>query len=120
MIEQAGEIWIVLDALDECRTRAGSETQGLLKWIAAFFNSNKRNVHLLVTSRPEQDISSGLSEIAPEWEAVVPIQSDLVKDDIETYVRAKVRYGDGLKRWRYRPDVQDKIESRLITKANGM
>jgi Cdc6-like AAA superfamily ATPase len=120
MIEQAGDIWIVLDALDECRTRAGSETQGLLKWIAAFFNSNKRNVHLLVTSRPEPDISSGLSEIAPEWEAVVPIQSDLVKDDVETYVRAKVRYGDGLKRWRYRPDVQDKIESCLITKANGM
>jgi Cdc6-like AAA superfamily ATPase len=120
MIEQAGEVWVVLDALDECRTRAGSETQGLLKWIAAFLNSNQRNVHLLITSRPEQDISSGLSEIAPEGKAMVPIQSDLVKDDIETYVNAKVRYGDGLKRWRNRPDVQDEIVSRLITKANGM
>jgi hypothetical protein len=120
MIEQAGEVWVVLDALDECRTRAGSETQGLLKWIAAFLNCNQNNVHLLVTSRPEQDIFSRLNEIAPEGEAIVPIQSDLVKDDIETYVKAKVRHGDGLKRWRYRPDVQDKIESRLIQKANGM
>jgi hypothetical protein len=120
MIEQAGEVWIVLDALDECRTRAGSETQGLLKWIAGFLNSNQRNVHLLITSRPEQDISSGLNEIVPEGEAMVPIQSDLVKDDIETYVNATVRHGDGLKRWRYRPDVQDEIVSHLITKANGM
>jgi Cdc6-like AAA superfamily ATPase len=120
MIEQASEVWVVLDALDECRTRAGSETQGLLKWIAAFLNSNQRNVHLLATSRPEQDISSGLSEIAPKGEAMVSIQSDLVRDDIETYVNAKVRHGDGLKRWRNRPDVQDEIVSRLITKANGM
>jgi Cdc6-like AAA superfamily ATPase len=120
MIEQAGEVWVVLDALDECRTRAGSETQGLLKWIAAFLNSNERNVHLLVTSRPEQDISSGLNEIAPKGKAMVPIQSDLVKDASETYVKAKVRHGDGLKRWQGRPDEQNKIESCLIEKANGM
>jgi Cdc6-like AAA superfamily ATPase len=120
MIEQAGEVWIVLDALDECRTRAGSETQGLLKWIAAVLNSSQKNIHLLVTSRPEQDISSGLNDIVLEEKTTVSIQSDLVKSDIETYVKVKVRQGDGLKRWRYRPDVQDKIESHLVKKANGM
>jgi hypothetical protein len=120
MIEQTDEVWVVLDALDECRTRRGSETQGLLTWIRALLNSNQNNVHLLVTSRPEQDISSDLNEIAPEGEGMVLIQSDLIKDDIETYVKVKVKHGDGLKRWRYRPDIQDKIEACLIQKANGM
>jgi hypothetical protein len=33
MINQAQEIYIVLDALDECRTRKGPLSEGLLAWI---------------------------------------------------------------------------------------
>jgi Cdc6-like AAA superfamily ATPase len=120
MIEQVDEVWVVLDALDECRTRAGSETQGLLRWIATFLNSKHNNAHLLVTSGPEQDIVSELNEIAREEKAIISIQSDLVKSDIEAYIEAKIIHGDGLKRWQHRPDVQDKIKSRLVGKANGM
>ena len=56
MIEQVKEVWLVLDALDECSTRRGPSTEGLLSWIREVLNSEQRNVHLLVTSRPEQDI----------------------------------------------------------------
>ena len=119
MIEQVKEVWIVLDALDECRTRRGPPTKGLLSWIRDLLKSEQRNVHLLVTSRPEQDIESGVREFAHN-DDIVPIQSDLITDDIRAYVRTRVREDEGLKRWRSRPDVQKEIETRLMEKANGM
>ena len=119
MIEQAKEVWLVLDALDECRTRRGPPTEGLLSWIREVLNSEQRNVHLLVTSRPEQDIEVGIMEFAHN-DDIVPIQSSLITDDISAYVRTRVRDDNGLKRWRSQPEVQNEIETRLMEKADGM
>jgi len=119
MIEQVKEVWIVLDALDECCTRKGQPTKGLLSWIRDLLNSAQRNVHLLVTSRPEQDIMSVVSEFASK-DDIVHIQSDLVTNDICAYVHTRVRQQEGLKRWRSQPEVQDEIETRLMEKADGM
>ncbi|KAF2178926.1 purine and uridine phosphorylase [Zopfia rhizophila CBS 207.26] len=119
MIDQVKEVCVVLDALDECRTRKGPPTEGLLSWERDLLDSEQRNVHLLVTSRPEQDIKMGLSNLAHSGD-VVPIQDNLISDDIRRYVRTRVREGDDLKRWRSYPDVQDEIETQLMQKANGM
>jgi hypothetical protein len=119
MIEQVKEVWIVLDALDECRTRKGPPTEGLLSWIRDLRSSEQRNVHLLVTSRPEQDIESGIMAFASN-DDIVPIQSSLIIDDIRAYVHTRVREDNGLKRWRSQPKVQNEIESRLTEKADGM
>jgi Cdc6-like AAA superfamily ATPase len=119
MIEQAKDVSIVLDALDECSTRKGRPTEGLLSWIRDLLNSERISVHLLVTSRPEQDIQSGLNDLVNE-ESKIDIQSNLVTDDISAYIRARVRHGEGLKRWQNHPDVQKKIEEKLIQGANGM
>jgi Cdc6-like AAA superfamily ATPase len=119
MIEQVKDVWIVLDALDECSTRKGRPTEGLLSWIRDLVNSEQINIHLLVTSRPEEDIQSGLDDLVNEG-SKISIQSNLVTDDISAYIRARVRDGEGLKRWQNRPDVQEKIEEKLIQGANGM
>ena len=119
IIEQVKEVWIVLDALDECRTRKGPPPEGLLSWIRDLLSSEQRNVHLLVTSRPEQDIMSIVSEFAHNGD-IVPIQSDLITDDIRAYVRTRVRQREGLKRWQSQLEVQDEIETRLMKRANGM
>lgn len=116
-IEQIKEIWLVLDALDEC---SKEERGKLLSWIKEILaNSERGNVHLLVTSRQEKDIESGILEFT-DTDHMVPIQSDLVTDDIRAYVRWRVREGDGLKRWRLRPEVQNEIETVLGENANGM
>jgi hypothetical protein len=120
MISQAQEIYIVLDALDECRTRKGPLSEGLLTWIESLQDLKQRNVHLLVTSRPEHDIESVLRKLAQSDEDIVPIQSDLIEDDIRSYVHTRVRTGDRLKRWRSRPDVLDEIQRVLMEKAQGM
>ena len=119
MIRLVDEVWIVLDALDECCTRRGTPTEGLLSWITDLRNSGQRNVHLLVTSRPEQDIEAEVRKWARD-EDITPIQSSLITDDIRGYVRTRVRDDKALERWRSRPDVQDEIETRLMEKAGGM
>ncbi|SCV35431.1 related to ankyrin [Fusarium fujikuroi] len=119
MIQQAGEVWIVVDALDECRTRKGFPTGGLLSWLKTLLDTQQLNVHLLVTSRPEQDIESAITG----WDRiqdVVPIQSKLTMDDIRTYVHTRVRQHPGLARWQQQPKVQGEIEAALIEKADGM
>ncbi|KAI3326599.1 purine and uridine phosphorylase [Xylariaceae sp. AK1471] len=57
MVEEAGEVWIVLDALDECQTSTEHPRQRLLEWIRDLIMS-KINIHLLATSRPEEDIKT--------------------------------------------------------------
>ncbi|TLD09766.1 hypothetical protein PspLS_11579 [Pyricularia sp. CBS 133598] len=62
MAQHIGELWIVLDALDECQTRKGAKNEGLLSWIKDFSNGSRADIHFLLTSRPERDIESALSK----------------------------------------------------------
>jgi hypothetical protein len=119
MIGPLEDVYIVLDALDECSARIGSRTEGLLSWIQDLMGSSERNIHLLVTSRPEHDIQSKLRNLMHE-ENIITIQSSLVSDDIQAYIHTRVRQGDGLKRWREQLEVQEEIEAALTLKANGM
>ena len=72
-----------------------------------------------MTGRPEQDIKSGLSEFVYNGNTV-PIQGDLITNDIRAYVRKRVREDERFKRWQDRSDVRDEMETRLMEKANGM
>jgi hypothetical protein len=119
MVDQVKEVYVVLDALDECHTRKGSNFEGLLSWIEILLQSGQRNLNLLVTSRPEHDIELVLRKMAKN-EDIVPIQSKLIDDDIRSYVHTRVRQGKGLRRWDSRPDVLEEIEVQLMEKANGM
>ncbi|WQF89312.1 Putative NACHT nucleoside triphosphatase, P-loop containing nucleoside triphosphate hydrolase [Colletotrichum destructivum] len=117
MAQQIGEVWIVLDALDECQARTGLRNEGLLHWIESVLNSSQVNAHLLITSRPEHDIKSALERYVDDQ---IILQSDLVAEDIRAYVHGTVRQHEGFKRWRTREEIQNEIESHLIEKANGM
>lgn len=96
MVKQIEEIWIVLDALDECSTRRGPATKGILLWIREILNTEQKNVHLLVTSRPEQDIESEITEFSQK-DNIIAIKSSLISDDIRAYIHARVRENSGLR-----------------------
>nr|XP_036581485.1 pfs domain-containing protein [Colletotrichum truncatum]KAF6789836.1 pfs domain-containing protein [Colletotrichum truncatum] len=117
MVDQTGEIWIVLDALDECQTRNGPENEGLLAWIQNLLQSQQNNIHFMVTSRPEHDIESTLKEFINSH---IPLQSDLMAEDIEAYIRARVTQHKGLERWHKNKEIQDEIQACLMKKAHGM
>jgi ankyrin repeat protein len=119
ILEQIREAWIVIDALDECSTRRGSLNDGVLLWIRDLLSLKQTNIHLLVTSRPEQDILSGFSDLAHS-NNIIHLQSTLIMDDIHAYIRSRVREDAGLSRWRSHLDIQNKIETTLVKKADGM
>lgn len=115
MLNECKEVWIVLDGLDECDTRSQYDANGIMPWLTNMKKSSK-NIHLLVTSRPEQDIKFVIEEWAAPTQ-IISLQSDLVADDIGAYIKTKV---DQMNRWRSRPDIQDLVKNTLKAKADGM
>ncbi|KAJ3497611.1 hypothetical protein NLG97_g1762 [Lecanicillium saksenae] len=97
MLDNCETAWIVLDGLDECETRDQHATDGVMRWI-------------------EQDIKSTIQSWADE-ERIIPLQSNLVADDIGAYIDTAVSQID---RWRKRPDIQESIKTTLKSKADGM
>ncbi|KAI0188487.1 hypothetical protein EV127DRAFT_367996 [Xylaria flabelliformis] len=118
MVQKAGEVCIILDALDECETRNVQQSKDLLSWIESLRNT-ELTIHLLVTSRPEQDIKSAI-ESCTCGQDIINIQSDLIEEDIRSYIQTRVRKHPLLGRWQTRPDVQGEIETALMEKASGM
>jgi Cdc6-like AAA superfamily ATPase len=116
MIHNLKEVWIVLDALDECAPRGE-----LLAWLRSVNQdlSLQVNMHVLVTSRPEQDIGSAIRRYASNGQ-MIAIRDDLLEADIRNYVQTRVREHEGLRRWRGHKEIQDQIETSLLEKANGM
>lgn len=119
MIQQAGEVLIILDVLDECPTRKEHSTGGLLPWIESIRTFQRNDVHIMATSRPEQDIKSAIEKWARKQD-IIQIQSDLVADDIRAYVHTRVMEHEGLSRWQKQPHVQKLIEDTLTDRADGM
>ncbi len=117
MLLAAGNIFVVIDALDEYKARR-DRRHDLLIWIRGLCETLD-NVHLLVTSRPEEDIRSAIQG----WthaEDTIPLSTDRTGRDITEYVRTEVSRSDRLARWRGHPDVQENIERVLSQKAHGV
>lgn len=112
-IQKAGEVWIVLDALDEHEEQ--SRAKGLLPWIKDLRDCTS-NTHILVTSRPEADIKHAVKEWACEKQ-VITLKSDAVNKDIHEYVEAMVTK---MPRWQSRRNIQEEIKDALTKKADGM
>jgi hypothetical protein len=111
MLYNAGTTYVVLDALDECRTR-----EELQSWLAT---PEARGLQLFLTSRREQDIESSISS----WlvaESIVPIQQGPVDNDILAFIHSKMAKDKDLQRWQDTPNVCTKIERELMEKAGGM
>jgi hypothetical protein len=114
MMNNVKKIHIVIDALDECETRAD-----VLLWMEELSGSRYPKFYLLITSREEEEIKSELNRWLHQ-DNFVSIQPNLVSSDICAYVRKRLREDRGLERWRSEPLVQDEIEIELMKKADGM
>jgi adenylylsulfate kinase-like enzyme len=114
MIQEFDEIFVILDALDECKER-----QELLEDINKIARWKIGKSHILATSRREKDIEESLDSLVNDQKKIC-IQSALVNDDIRTYVQKRLQSDQNLKRWRNKPEVQQEIETKLMGKADGM
>ena len=103
-------VYVVLDALDECRDR-----ERLLALVEEITNWKIGKLHLLATSRAERDIAD---HIGPLVTAQINLRSTLVDADIQTHLRERLRNDSKLKRWPVK--VHEQIEAVLMEGAHGM
>jgi hypothetical protein len=114
MVQKCGGAWLALDALDECVSRGE-----LLSWLGNLRNT-EINLHLIAASRPEYDVRDTMELIYDDENQRVAIRGELLEADIRSYVHATIREQKGFGRWKGRSDIQEEIETSLVSKANRM
>lgn len=114
MVLEFPQPYLILDALDECAQR--DELLDILEQIAGW---QLDTMHVLMTSRKEQDIESSLLVIVDPKHAIC-LQSQIVDKDIRKFVHQKLSDDKSLKRWHKSTDIRQEIETTLIQGAHGM
>jgi len=110
ILEAFSDVYIILDALDEC-----AERKDVLKWIKQTTFWRKRKLHLLATSRPEEEIAKHLRLLDPDY---VYIKQDLVSRDIERYIN-NILYDEGsFEQWE--DEMKANIKNTVLEGAKGM
>ena len=110
ILEAFNDVFIILDALDEC-----TERKDLLDWIKEMTSWRKGKLHLLATSRPEEDIAKHLRLLDPDH---VYITQDLITGDVKRYVDHILDGEDGFDRWNN--EIKANIKNKLLDSAEGM
>ena len=114
MMASLEDIYIIIDALDEC-----TEREQLLTGLEEMASWDDVSLHMLTTSRRETDIEEVLKLLSDERNRI-SIQSALVNADIRTYTHDRLQNDRKLRRWLKHPGVQLEIEDTLVEKAAGM
>jgi hypothetical protein len=110
ILESFDDIYIVLDALDEC-----TKGKELLIWIKQMTSWKRSKLHLLATSRPEEDIAKNLRLLDPDY---VDIKQDLITRDVNRYIDYILDSEDAFDRWN--DEIKATIKSKLLESAGGM
>lgn len=114
MIQQYQEVFIILDALDEC-----GEGEKLLQVIENIAGWELDGLHILLTSRKEYHIEKWMKTICKEHNRI-RVQGEEVKKDISTYVSSEIRTNRNLKQWEKYPRLHEEIEERVTENAHEM
>ncbi|KAG4414253.1 hypothetical protein IFR04_012625, partial [Cadophora malorum] len=110
ILNEFGETFIILDALDECKER-----EELLLLLQNLTSWGAGNLHVLATSRRERDIEETLESLTT---SEICLQSALVDNDIRIYLSERLQNDSKLKRWP--ANVRREIEDTLMEGAQGM
>jgi hypothetical protein len=114
VIRGFNQVFVVLDALDECTQRSE-----LMHVLENLIERQLPNMHLLMTSRKERDIEGSLEDYVSA-ENIICLQSDVVDRDIQRYVRQRLSDDKSLIKWRRDAASRQEIETALMRKARGM
>ncbi|CAG8137063.1 unnamed protein product [Penicillium salamii] len=101
-----GEIYLVFDALDECPENEESKERGsLLSRLEGLIERHSTKIHILATSRPEQDIAHKFEQFSK-----IDLEAHLA-EDVKTFVTSCLAKAP-LNRWK--TDIQNLIIEELL------
>ncbi|EKJ76090.1 hypothetical protein FPSE_03722 [Fusarium pseudograminearum CS3096] len=111
MMKDAGRVFIVIDALDECKT-----TDEVLRWIGGLASGN---VQALITGRPDTKFQSEISQVIQERNCIL-LDKQSINTDIRIYVKATLETKADFIRKRLSGDIIDEISERIGDGSDGM
>jgi predicted DNA-binding protein len=109
LIREFEDVFLVLDALDECEQYEES-----LEWVQELAIAKDGILHLLVSSRQTQVFRSILEPIATD---LVSVNEFTPAKDIQLHIREQLKSDSRMKKWP--SDLQDQIESTLMANVDG-
>ena len=115
-MSRCGDLFIVIDALDECETAEREEVTTFLRSLLE--SGEAYRVKILITSRPEDDLF-----LAFDDQSSYRIDVDDTTEDIEPFVVNRVGElvrSKKLLRGKVLPDLQKEVIDTLNRKADGM
>jgi len=115
-----GQIFIVLDALDECPDSSGipSPRSVVLQLVKELIDLNLQELHICATSRLEVDIRAVLEPLA--FRSVSLHDEGGQKTDIADYIRNVVNSSLSTAMRRWRADDKNLVIETLTERADGM
>ena len=113
MLDGFSSTFIILDALDEC-----TEREKLLNWVQTINLKNLEEdiylgLHLIVTSRPEQEIEDKFKSYH-----YLDLVEESENHDLAAYLDYQLQYDSNLQKWNF--DTQEQIKLTLMEQADGM
>jgi hypothetical protein len=112
MLRGFPEIYIILDALDECADR--EQLLGLIQKVNEW---KMGKIHILVTSWKEKDIEEALMPLITDQ---ICIEGTQVNSDIQLYIHERLQNDPKLKLKKWSEKVREEIEKTLMSGAHGM
>jgi hypothetical protein len=119
-IQGFNEVYVVLDALDECPS-SNDKRGELLRSLRQIYNQNAQNLHLICTSRREAGIERVMEHIlssTSEFDIDLTVRKAVVDRDIGFHIDEIFRADEHFSSWK--DEWKDEAKSALIEKADGM
>ncbi|KAF7345235.1 HET-domain-containing protein [Mycena sanguinolenta] len=109
LLREFAQIYIVVDALDECNKNNYSQ---VVNFVLALHAWTETSVHLLITSQAQDLFTKSFRGLTS-----ITLNVEVTKDDMEIFVANKLNTNPDLEIWEHHPEP---IHSKIIHKSNGM
>ncbi|RYC80815.1 hypothetical protein BFJ63_vAg16300 [Fusarium oxysporum f. sp. narcissi] len=111
MIQIAGKVFVIIDALDECTAR-----EELVQWLKHLVS---RKAQLIVTGRPEIEFQSAIPQSFDKLNCV-QLDKNVVNGDIRSYVEATLEQKPDFVDKKLSPSILEEIRDKIGDGADGM
>ncbi|KAF4630229.1 hypothetical protein G7Y89_g7913 [Cudoniella acicularis] len=113
------QVFLVIDALDECPLESGHREQ-LLELLRQIHGAQSENLHIFLTSRKESDIDAAISRLL-KLETCFAIDLSVRRDDVNRDIGIYVDKTLAAPKYDFWPsEIKSKAKKSLVDKADGM
>jgi hypothetical protein len=111
LLKDLDRTYLVLDALDECRTE---DHDLIVDFVQTILGWSAVRLHVLVTSQPRSIFANGFTKL--KFDRII-MKKDRVSEDIKLYISHELSSNSALAPWKSK---SEQIISHIVKKSAGM